>query len=436
MGQTVMAGPRSKNETTSILGRRDTVAWMLYDFGNSAFTTLVVTFIFSAWFTQRIASDPDRGTVLWSHAVNLSSLLVAFSAPLMGAMADASGRRRSFLVALTLLCVIPTALLFLPLEGDVALALTLFVIANFAFEGAIVLYNAYLPEVSTPDTIGRVSGAGQALGYLGGLLCLAIALGMIRLWIPEEGGLNVRSTNLLVAGWYAVFALPLLMVRPGPRGQGVGPSVAIRDATRRIIETARHLRRYRQAARLVVARLVYNDGLVTVFAFAAIYAASVFGMSTSDLIVMGISINVSAAAGSWIFGFVDDRIGGKRTIAITLLALIVITAVGATTSSRTVFWIAALGLGAMVGPNQAASRSLLGAFTPQGKRAEWFGFFAFSGRLASVAGPLAYGLVVSASGSQRVAMGSIITFFVGGLLILLTIDENEGRKAALEEWAQ
>lgn len=409
--------------------RSDTAAWMFYDFGNSAFTTLVVTFIFSAWFTQGVASDPERGTVLWSHAVNLSSILVAASAPFLGAVADVSGRRRAFLVAMTMLCVLATTVLFFPQRGDVMLALTAFVIGNFAFESAIVFYNAYLPEVSTERTIGRVSGAGQALGYLGGLLCLVLALGMIRGWVTEAGNLNVRSTNLLVAGWYAVFALPLLL-KPAAELRSRDTWSAIRGAGRQLRETARHLSQYRQAVRLIVARLIYNDGLVTVFSFAAIYAAAVFGMTASELIVMGIAINLASALGSWIFGFVDDRIGGKKTIAITLVVLMIVTAVGAMAQTRTVFWIAALVLGAMVGPNQAASRSLLGSFTPSAKRSEWFGFFAFSGRLASVAGPLTYGLIIGTTGSQRVAMGSIIAFFLVGLLILLTINEQEGKAAA------
>lgn len=411
--------------------RPDTLAWMFYDFGNSAFTTLVVTFIFSAWFTQGIASDPDRGTVLWSYAINISSILVALSAPLLGAAADASGRRRGFLVSMTAACVLATTLLFFPQRGDVAFALFAFVIGNFAFESAIVFYNAYLPEVSTSRTIGRVSGAGQALGYVGGLLCLVLALGMIRGgWVTDADDLAVRSTNLLVAGWYALFALPLLVMASAKPSAGRARQM-FRGAGRRLRETATHLGSYRQAVRLLVARLIYNDGLVTVFAFAAIYAAAVFGMTATDLIIMGIAINLASALGSWSFGFVDDRIGGKKTIAITLVVLIGVTAIGATTESRAVFWIVALILGAMVGPNQAASRSLLGSFTPPSKRSEWFGFFAFSGRLASVAGPLTYGLIIGSTGSQRIAMGSIVAFFAIGLLILLTIDEQEGKEAAV-----
>ncbi len=409
--------------------RPDTLAWMFYDFGNSAYTTLVVTFIFSAWFTQGIAADPDHGTVQWSHAVNISSILVALTAPFLGAVADVSGRRRTFLVWMTAICVLASVALFFPQRGDVIFALTAFVIGNFAFESATVFYNAYLPEVSTDRTIGRVSGAGQALGYVGGLLCLILALGMIRGWLPETANLHVRSTNLLVAGWYALFALPLLL-RPAAEVRSSRTWESIRTAGRQLRGTVGHLRSYRQAARLIVARLIYNDGLVTVFSFAAIYAAAVFGMTASELIVMGIAINITSALGAWAFGFVDDRIGGKKTIVITLVVLIAVTIVGATAQTRSTFWVAALILGAMVGPNQAASRSLLGSFTPRSKRSEWFGFFAFSGRLASVAGPLTYGLIVGATNSQRVAMGSIVAFFVFGLLVLLSINEKEGKAAA------
>ncbi len=181
--------------------RRDIFVWALYDFGNSAFTTLIVTFIFSAYFTQAIASDPERGAILWSRAVNVSALAVALLSPLLGAMADFSGRKKRFLLAATLVCVVPTLLLFFPGRGDVLTALVLFAIANIGFEGGYVFYNAFLPEISTRETIGRVSGFGQGLGYFGGLAALLIALGMVKGWVPKTGDLNVRSTNLLVAGW-------------------------------------------------------------------------------------------------------------------------------------------------------------------------------------------------------------------------------------------
>ncbi|HVR43079.1 MAG TPA: MFS transporter [Thermoanaerobaculia bacterium] len=406
--------------------RREILAWAVYDVGNSAFTTLIVTFIYSAYFTQAIADDPDRGAIFWSRAVNLSALAVVILSPIAGAMADLSGRKKRFLMGATLLCIVPTALLFFPHRGDVMAALILFAIANVGFEAGYVFYNAFLPEVSTRDTIGRVSGLGQGLGYFGGLACLVLALGMVRGWVPSAGDLHVRSTNLLVAAWFALFAVPLfLIVRERPPAAAAGPapplSEIVRIAFRRVVGTVRHLKGYREAAKLIVARMIYNDGLVTIFSFASIFAAATFGLTTEQLIVFGIAINVVSGVGSFLLGPVTDRIGGKRTILITLVVLIAATILGATARSLPVFWVSALLLGAMVGPNQAASRSLLALLTPEEKHAEFFGFFAFSGKLASVLGPLLYGIVLEITRSQRAAMASILVFFVAGMAVLITV---------------
>jgi len=218
-----------------------------------------------------------------------------------------------------------------------------------------------------------------------------------------------------------------------PKGERGVPVLRVAgQGVARLKTTIGHLRTYRQAARLLLARLIYNDGLVTVFAFASIFAAAAFGMKTDQIIVFGISVNVCAALGAFGLGFLDDRIGGKRTIGLTLVVLIVCTVVGAATRSIVVFWISALVLGAMVGPNQSASRSLLGHFVPPDRHAEFFGFYAFSGRLASVLGPLTYGIVLEATGSQRLAMSSIAVFFVIGLALLSLVDEEEGKRAARE----
>ncbi len=407
--------------------RREVVSWCFYDFANSAFTTLVVTFIFSAYFTQAIAPDPVRGTALWAHAVNISAVIVALTTPVLGAIADFARRKKLFLLIGTAQAVIFTVLLYYARPGMALAAAVLFVLANVGFEGANVFYNAFLPEISTPRTIGRISGYGWALGYIGGLLALGIALGMVKLWLPEDGGVNVRATNLLVAGWYAVFALPLfLFLRERGRTRQVEPGTYLRAGFRRVAETFRHLRRYREAVKLLIARLIYNDGLVTIFSFGAIYAAAVFGMDTGDTIVLGLVLNFAAAVGAFALGFVNDWIGGKRTIAITLVVLSAAAVLGAGAETRTGFWIAATVIGLMVGPNQSASRSLLGVLTPQEKHGEFFGFFAFSGKLASVAGPFTFGAIVQATESHRLAMLSIVAFFVVGLGLLLLVDEKGG----------
>ncbi|HSG81145.1 MAG TPA: MFS transporter [Gemmatimonadota bacterium] len=411
--------------------RREIGSWCLYDFANSAFTTLIVTFIFSEFFTRVIAADNVSGTVIWSRAVNISAIIVALSTPVLGAIADFSRRKKLFLLLATLQTIIFTAFLFFMGPGMAFAAAFVFVIANVGFEGANVFYNAFLPEIATSKNMGRISGYGWALGYVGGLLALVIALQMVQGWLPDDGYLNVRSTTLLVAVWYAVFSIPLFVwLRERGKARHVEPGTYMKEGFVRVGETFRHLRRYREAAKLLLARLVYNDGLVTIFSFGAIYASAVFGMQTADVIKLGITLNVTAAIGAFALGYVNDWIGGKPTIAITLVVLIVAALVGATAETRTGFWIAAVGIGLMVGPNQAASRSLLGVMIPEEKHGEFFGFFAFSGKLASVAGPFVYGSVVGATGSHRIAMASIVVFFILGLILLMTVDEKGGIAAA------
>ncbi|MCG8469404.1 MAG: MFS transporter [Gemmatimonadetes bacterium] len=407
--------------------RREIVSWALYDFANSAFTTLVVTFIFSAYYAARVASDPIEGAIWWTRAVQASAIIIALIMPVLGAMADYGGRKKRFLLISTVLCVFFTAALFWMGPGDAWIAALIFVFANVAYEATQALYNAFLPELSTRENIGRVSGFGWGLGYFGGLLCLAVALGMVSGWIPETDDLNVRSTNLLTAVWFLVFSIPMfvfLRERQPPRSAPLGEYV--RMGFGRVRDTFRNLREYRHAIRLLIARLIYNDGLVTIFAMAAIYAGAEFGMGTSDVLVLGIVVNVAAGISAIAFGFLNDRIGGKRTIAITLVALIGTTVLAFVAREPPAFWTAAIFLGLMVGPNQAASRSLLGSFVPESKQGELFGLYAFSGKLASVLGPLSYGLVLDATRSHRWALASILVFFVIGLALLARVDEAEG----------
>jgi len=411
--------------------RREIFSWSLYDFANSAFTTVIVTFVFSRFYAEVIADDPTQGAVWWTYAVNISAIIVALFMPILGAVADFSGRKKAFLLGVTAESILFTVLLFFVGPGDALVAGILFVAANVGFEAAQVFYNGFLPEISERTTMGRVSGWGWGLGYLGGVLCLAVALGMYELWLPEEGFLNVRSVTLLVAAWWAVFSIPMFVfVKERAERQVAEAGGYVVTGFRRVVRTFREIRTFREAGKLLLARLVYNDGLTTIFAMAAIYVAAVFGMDTGDVIVMGILINVAAGLGAFGFGYVDDRIGGKATIIISLLVLSVGTVIGSTTRSATGFWIAAVLIGLMVGPNQSASRSLLGRFVPDTKHAEFFGFFAFSGKLSSVAGPFVYGTLLSLTDSHRISMGSILGFFLVGLVILLTVDEKEGIAAA------
>ena len=418
--------PRSPAESPA--SRTAVWSWCFYDWANSAFTTLVVTFIYSAYFTATFADDPGRGTALWSRAIMVSAIAIAVLAPVAGALAD-RGDRRKYLMLCSLVCVVATAALTFVTPGmpnSVLMALGIFVVANVAFELGLVFYNAFLPSLAPIDRIGRLSGYGWGLGYAGGLMALVAALVVFvpetpRFGISTEDGFNLRATNLLVAGWFLLFSVPAFLFL---KDDWVPGGVSIRRAFSDLAVTARHLRRYRQVLLFLLARLFYNDGLVTIFAFGGIYAVGTFGFSFTELVTFGIVINLGAGLGALAFGFLDDLIGGRVTIAFSIVALALATVVAALAPNQTWFWVAAVLAGVFAGPNQSASRSLMARFVPPKHESEFFGFFAFSGKVTSFLGPALLG-VLSDLYSQRVGVGSLLVFFVVGGLLLWRVDEQQ-----------
>ena len=412
-------------------------SWCLFDWANSAFTTLVVTFIYATYFSSAFAPDEVTGTALWSRGVGLSAVIIALLSPVLGAAADKGGKRKRYLAVTTMTAVIATTLLTFitpSMPNAVFLALGLFVVGNVGFELGMVFYNSFLPAIASPARIGRVSGYGWGVGYVGGLVCLVVAL--VAFVQPETPWFgigkaeifNIRATNLLVAVWFAIFSLPLFLFvreRPVP-----GVRFDLAGTLRELKDTVRHVRRYGEIVKYLIAHLVYNDGLVTVFAFGAIYAAGTFGMSFSEVILFGIVLNVVAGLGALGFGFVDDRIGGKKTVMITLVALSVATLIGVLAPTKTWLWVAGVLIGAFGGPNQAASRSLMGRFSPQRHQTEFFGFYALSGKVTSFMGPIALGTVAQLAGTQRAGIATVIAFFVVGGVLLAWVNEGRGIEAA------
>jgi UMF1 family MFS transporter len=413
-------------------------SWALYDWANSAFTTLVVTFIYSTWFSKAMAPDEVTGTAWWSRAVAVSAILTAVLSPILGAAADRAGARKRFLAVTTGLCVAGTTLLaFIPpsLPNAALVALIVYVIADWGFETGYTFYNAFLPQIASPERIGRVSGYGWGLGYAGGLVCMAIALVGFAGDTPWFGmstaeGFNFRATNLLVAVWYLVFALPLFLYVPERKAGALRLDVS--GTFREMGQTLRAMGRYREILKFLVARLVFNDGLVTVFAFGGIYAQGTFGMTISEVIVFGIALNLASGLGAVVFGFLDDRIGGKKTIMLTLVALSIATLIAVWAPDRTWLWVGGVLIGLFVGPNQSASRSLMGRFVPERHQAEFFGFFQFSGKATSFLGPLLLGAASLAFDSQRAGVATVLVFFLVGGVLLALVDEPRGIAAARE----
>ncbi len=428
------------NEPRSPTGRKRIVGWTMYDWANSAFTTIVVTFLYSTYFSQGMAPDEVTGTALWSRAIAISAVFIAFLSPMVGAMADRGGNRRAFLIATTLVtCIFTGALAFVGPGGEysILIALSIFVVANIAYEVSGVFYNSFLPDIAPAGKIGSISGYGWALGYFGGTVALIVALlafvglGDAPGWLGLDttDGFNIRAVNLMVAVWFLVFSIPMfLWVKDDKPGRA--SSLDIPAAFKELKETIAQVGKYREMVRLLVARLVYNDGLVTVFAFGGIYAAGTFGMSFQDVLIFAIALNVAAGIGAALFGLVDDRIGAKKTIAFSLVALSVAALLAVLAPNATWFWVAGIMFGVFAGPNQSASRSLMGRFVPPKHQAEFFGFFAFSGKVTSFAGPLLLGIVAQATGSQRAGVATVLGFFLIGGILLTRVDEAKGIQTA------
>ena len=413
------------------------ISWVLFDFANSAYTTLVLTFIYGTYFVKSIAPDEIIGTTLWSWAVTLTAITVAVLSPLLGAIADQTGKRKLFLFISTIITIIASAMLYFFGPGQIFPALVFFIVSNIAFELTNVFYNALLSDIAPKEKIGTISGIGWGVGYIGGLIAMVIAMiGFVSPEVPwfglsKQSGEHIRATTLLVAVWFGLFSIPLFVFvrQPGKRG-----SVSLQKGLTRGISdiktTFRELGRYREIVILLVARLLYNDGLITIFAFGGIYAAGTFGFSFNEIMIFGIMINVCAGIGALAMGFIDDRIGGKKTIQISNIALAVASLIAVFAPNKTWFWVAGILVGLFAGPNQSASRSLLGRFVPKNKTNQFFGFFAFSGKLTAFMGPLLLGLLTGWFDSQRAGVSVVVFFFIAGGLVLTRVDEKKGVAAA------
>ena len=419
--------------------RKTIISWMMYDFANSSFANNVTTFIYAAFFTKVIAENEIIGTALWSRGVGIIMLVVALLSPPLGALSDQGGYRKRFLIFFTFLAVIFTALLYFPQQGQAIYALSLYIIACICFEMGIVFYNAFLPDIAPPERIGRISGQAWGVGYFGGLLSMAVLMvGFVSAETPwfgltKETHAHIRATNIGVAIWFAIFSLPALFYLPAPPARQTNGKLSLAASYRRILQTFRELQRYREIFKLLLARLVYNDGLITVFAFGGIYAAGTFGFTFEEVLFFGIIVNIAAGTGAWCFGYLDDRLGGKLTIQITLVGFVIAAIIAVVPQEKIWFWIAGILVGLFAGPNQSASRSLMGRFVPQNKETEFYGFYAFSGKATAFLGPLLMGVITQAFGSQRAGMATVGLFFIIGGLLLRTVDEQKGIRMAREK---
>ena len=394
------------------------ISWSLYDFANQPYTTLIITFIYSAFFLEYIAPNVDDGTFLWTSAIAISAIFVALISPILGAFADNSGYRKFFLIFFTIVCSIFTALLYFPEKGQVYFALILVVISNIAFEMGTVFCNSYLKDLSTNKNVGKVSGFAWGLGFIGGLLALLLVFIFLAEY-PDDKPEVIKLMNIFVGLWFLIFSMPAFFFLKDKKRKKITKSNMLLSF-QSLSHTFKEISQYKKILNFLVARLFYNDGLVTIFVVGGIYAKGTLGFSIDEVVILGVVLNVFAAIGSFLFGFLEDNIGVKKVINISLIFLIIATLLAffapMTNFPKAIFWIAGILIGTMVGPTQSCSRSYMSQLIPDDKKNEFFGFFAFTGKATSFLGPLLFGLITKFH-SQQYGLLSVIVFFIIGLIL-------------------
>ncbi|MHC1736670.1 MAG: MFS transporter [Ignavibacteriaceae bacterium] len=391
--------------------------WTLYDFANTSFSIVVVTFLYAVYFKKTVAGNAPIGDFYWSLGTSISMLVTAFIAPVLGAIADYSAGKKRFLLFFTLLCILATSLLYFVRAGDVLAGLILLIIANIGFESGIVFYDAFLPEITKEKNYGRVSGYGFAMGYLGSLCTLAIMYPFIQANL-------IKETFPVAALFFLLFAIPIFLFLKETR-RSVTPEVSyLTIGFRRVSSTIRHLKDYRNLSLFLLSFFCYIEGVNTVIFFSGIYAATTLGFTESELLLFFLTVQSTAILGSVLFGILGDSIGQKKSIMISLFVWIITILLAYFVEDKSTFYFVGLLAGAAMGSSQSTSRSLMSKLTPFEKRTEFFGFYSLFGKSSAIIGPLVFGSISYATGSQRYAILSIIFFFIAGLILLSKVEET------------
>ncbi len=412
---------------------REVWGWMMFDFANSGYTTVVITAVFNAYFVSVVAEKQVWATFAWTLALSISYALIVVTAPLIGAYADAHAAKKRLLALTTIGCVAATAALAWVGPGDLALGIVLLVVSNFFYGSGENLIAAFLPELARGSALGKVSGWGWALGYIGGLVSLGASLAYVT-WAQGQGQTGaqfVPVSMLITALLFAISALPtFLFLKERAVAQKL-PGGAYAGAFARTWETLRDAGRYRDLMRFLLCILFYQGGVQAVITLAAIYAEQAMHFTTQQTIMLILVVNVTASIGALAFGQLQDRLGHVRTLAITLVGWCVMVLLAWLAAGPSMFWVAANLAGVCLGASQSAGRALVGYMSPADRRAEFFGLWGLAVKLSSILGPITYGLVSWMSGGDhRLAILITGSYFVIGLAVLAGIDADRGHRAA------
>ncbi len=425
--------------------RRERVAWYLYDFGNSAYASVVLLAVYSAYFQKQVVGGAE-GSRLWGLTISVAMILVAITAPIMGAIADYSGAKKRFLFFFTVLSVVFTALLFFTQKGTIALAIGFFLLAEIGYRAAQVFYDALLPEIAAPEETGRIAGTGWAIGSAGGIVILLLILPPILL--TDSNLLVVRGSLVVTAVFFALAAIPIFLwlterARPQklPRGENY-----LSVAFKQLQTTIRAARGFDEFLKFMLAYLIYNEGVIIALDFAAILGAVLFGLQQTGLIIFFILVQATNVLGALLFGNLQDRLGGKRSLALSILLMVACVVTLYFAQTQTHFFIIGAFVGVAMAGVQSVSRAMVATFSPPGKSGEFFGFFALTGRTSSFIGPAVFGwlaaeltlwyqsqgqdVALAEQSGHRLAVFSIAAFLLVGWLLMAFVNEKKAREAA------
>ncbi len=443
--------------------RSAVVSWIFFDWAAQPYFTLITTFVFAPYFATHVAPDAASGQSLWGFATAAAGLMIALMSPVLGAVADASGRRKPWIAAFGAMLVIGSSLMWFGRPGDVSVIPSLLIaygIATVGVEFATVFNNAMMPTLVPPDKIGRLSGTGWATGYIGGILSLILVLGFLAA-SPETGrtlfgftplfGLDPvthegdRITGPLTGVWFIIFVLPMFLLTPDYPARRPARE-ALREGLTELKQTLLELPKQKSMAAFLLANMIYTDALVSLFAFGGIYAAGTFGWNTIQIGTFGILLAIAATFGAWLGGKLDDKLGSKRVIAGSMMILLVAIVAILLVDKDTILFLkvappvpgsalfsgaaerAYLILGCLIGiaggPLQAASRTLLIHMAPKDRIAQYFGLFALTGKVTSFVGPLLIGAITAITANQKAGMAVLVLFFVAGLVLLARVREE------------
>jgi UMF1 family MFS transporter len=402
-------------------------AWTLFDFANTAFYVIILTVGFPLYFKQIITGNSPNSDFLWGLAFSISMLVVAIISPLLGAIADYGAGKKKFLAIFTLLCILATASLYFTGSSMIFWGIFILILANIGFEAGLVFYDAFLPELTSERSYGRVSGYGFAMGYIGSLITLIIVFPLYEAGFEPANLFNIKISFVIAAILFFIFALPLFIFVPDKQYKKKFEPFFFLEGYKRLKSTFNDFQKYSNVAVFLLAYFLYIDGVNTVIIFSSIFALETLKMTFTEIILLFIVVQTSAIVGSTFFGIISDHIGHKKTLIITLLIWIGIVTSAFFVEDKNVFYGIASIAGIALGSSQSTSRSLLTLLTPREKKTEFFGFYSFFGKASAILGPFVFG-IISSELNQRTAILSVAFFFIVGLLILTKVHDPHPEK--------